>query len=229
MSENKTSEQYENDDNVLITSKDLHAHDEEEEEEVIKPVIDLWSDPERIAKLQNEMKQLSKLRINTEKYPEDIIIKAVADVLSQVEWSDYNSFSDTIERILTGPKNCVAFGSRTKNQSTGEMDFWILRVFIAINDRFYEFNDKVYSKKDVLMSQQFSSYLRNFCETKLKDETQFWTFTGTHKGKQQLQMSKLTAADTLNLRSVGESNPDNLVMIQFKKKTPEVMIGAKRA
>jgi hypothetical protein len=218
---NLSTESIEEDDNKLVSQKDL---DQDE-----TPIKSLWSDPNRLSKLRQEMEVLSKVRIPVEELPEDVILKAMAEVLSQLGWCDYESFSATIKQILTGPPKSIPFAVKTRNQRTGKMDFWIIRVFVNIGDsnKEYEFNGKGYSKKEVLMSRQFCNYLRDFCRTELHDEAQFWTFTGSYNNKQHLDMSKLNQNDIAALRQIGETNPNNLTMIQIKKKSPEVYVGTK--
>jgi len=210
------------DDNKVVTAADL-------EEETIPIISNLWSDPERLNKLASEMRAITKVRIVRETYPEDVLLKAMAEVLTTVGWYDYEQFSKTIHRILTGPPRSVPFSVKTRNARTGKMDFWLIRAFINVTDdnQEYVIDEKNYNKKDVLMSKQFCEFLRQYCREQLKDEVQFWAFTGTYKGKQQLDMSKLTQSDINALESIGETNPDNLVMFQFKKKSPEVMVGRK--
>jgi len=180
--------------------------------------------------LRQEMQVLSKVRIPVEQLPEEVILKAMAEVLAELGWSDYGSFNKTIKRILTGPPRSVPFAVKTRNQRTGKMDFWLIRVFVNIGDvnKEYEVDGKTYNKRDVLMSHQFCDYLRDFCRTELHDEAQFWTFTGSYRNKQHLDMSKLSQDDMAALRQIGETDSNNLVMFQFKKKVPEVYVGGGR-
>jgi hypothetical protein len=214
------------DDNKLVTRDDL-----ENVPRTDSPVAkSLWSDSDRLSKLRAEMQVLSKVRIPVEDLPEEVVLKAMAEVLSELGWSDYGSFNRTIKRILTGPPKAVPFGVKTRNQRTGLMDFWLIRVFVIVGEsnKEYEVDGKCYSKRDVLMSHQFCDYLRDFCRTELHDEAQFWTFTGSYKNKQHLDMSKLSLDDMNALRQIGETNPNNLCMFQFKKKVPEVYVGGSR-
>jgi len=213
------------DDNKLVRSEDLVS---EPEEKVPK---NLWSDPDRLKTLKAEMQALSNVRFVKEKYPETVLMKAMAEVLTSVGggWYDYSQFSNTIRRILTGPSHTVPFAVKTRNQRTGAMDFWLIRAFINVKmSPTYTVEFKDYNKREILMSKQFCEYLRQYCREQLKDEVQFWAFTGTYKGKQQLDMSRLHPSDINALESIGETNPDNLVMFQFKKKTPEVFVGGRK-
>jgi hypothetical protein len=213
------------DDNKLVTQEDLDKQDDAD----VKP--SLWSDSDRLAKLRAEMQVLSKVRIPVEQIPEVVILKAMAEVLAELDWTDYGSFNKMIRCILTGPPKSVPFAVKTRNTRTGKMDFWLILVFIPISgpNSDYEFDSKKYNKRDVLMSHQFCDYLRDFCRTQLKDEAQFWTFTGSYRNKQHLDMTKLNKDDMAALRQMGETNPSNLVMFQFKKKVPEVYVGGKKA
>ena len=217
------------DDNTLVTRDDL--------KEVNEPVRakSLWSDSNRLEKLRSEMNMLSTVRIPVEQIPENIILKAMAEVLAELGWDNYDAFSRTINRILKGPPRSVPFAVKTRNQRSGKMDFLLIRVFINVGENNYEIeveNDgkmqtRKYKKRDVLMSHQFCDYLRDYCRTELHDEAQFWMFTGLHKNKQRLDMSKLNQDDMNALKALGEINANNLVMVQLKKKTPEVYVGGK--
>ena len=110
------------------------------------------------------------------------------------------------------------------------MDFWLIRAFVNVgpSNEFYEVESVKYNKRDVLMSKQFCDFLRDYCRNQLKDEVQFWVFTGTYKNKQHLDMKKLGPNDIRALESIGETNPDNLVLVQFKKKIAEIIVGRKQ-
>lgn len=214
----------EEDDNKVVTSADLASEPEE------KPIATLWSDPERLKLLATKMQAVSKVRFVREKYPEPVLMEAMVEVFNTVDWYDYNTFASTIRRILTGPPRSVPFAVKTRNKRTGKMDFWLIRAFINVKaSPVYSVDGTDHSKRDVLMSKQFCEYLRDYCRTQLKDEVQFWAFTGTYKGKQQLDMSLLHQSDIEALESpnFGETDPDNLVMFQFKKKIPEIYVGRK--
>lgn len=213
------------DDNKLVTRSDIEAVATTSASTAPKSY---WSDPSRLDKLRQEMQVLSKVRIPTEKLPENVLLKAMAEVLSELGWHDYTEFSQTIRRILTGPPRSVPFAVKTRNQRTGKMDFWLIRVVINVGDsnKEYDVDDKKYNKRDVLMSRQFCDFLRDFCREQLKDEAQFWTFTGTYRGKQHLDMSKLPQDDLDALAKLGNSDPNDIVLIQFKRKSSEVYITA---
>lgn len=207
-------EEEEDDDNCLVTK------------ETIDKSINLWNDKERLVKLQKEMEMLSKIESPTNEYPKEVIAVAMEEVLNTLKWDDYSTFQNIVNTILTGPRNKIPFSMKTRDKRTGKLDFWLLRIFLKVGE--YSVDDKVYDKRDVLMSRQFCDYLREFCRTELKDQVQFWTFTGTYRNKQHLDMSKLTQDDQNQLKLMGEVDPNNLVMFQFKKKVPEVYIGAKK-
>jgi hypothetical protein len=217
-----TSETIE-DDNKLVTRDEIDSN----EEETLKP--NFWSDPERTNKLEQAMELLAKVRIPSVKIPEDVLLAALVEVIGQLGWKDYANFSQTIRSVLTG-RSQIPFAQKTRNQRTGKMDFWLIRVFINVGDgnKDYEFSGKKYNKVDVLMSRQFCNYLRSYCSDKLKDEAQFWAFTGSYNGKQHLDMSKLKQDDMNALvTEFGEIDSNNLVLIQFKHKSAEVFVGRK--
>jgi len=151
-------------------------------------------------------------------YPDVVLSQAMDEVLSQIGFLNYSQFSRTVELIVQGVK--FPFAMRTKNMRTDKMDFWINRTFINIKKTpTYTFDGKDYDKLKLLMSEQFYDYLSDYCRMELKDEAQFWAFTGTYTNKQQLDMTRLSSSEIENLKLMGETNPDNLVMFQFKKKT----------
>jgi len=223
MSTQKMIQTEQDDDNKLVSAQDLNSDTEEE-----KVAPTLWSDSERLKKLSIEMEALSKLRVVKERYPETVLLKAMAEVLTSVGWYSYEQFAKTVNTILSGNQRSVPFSMRTKDKITKVQDFWLVRAFINIStkdNRVYEIDGVNYNKKDVLMSKEFSKYLNQYCLEQFKGEVQFWTFTGSYTGKQHLDMGKLTRSDIRALESIGETNADNLVMFQFKKRTTEVMVG----
>jgi hypothetical protein len=203
------------DDNKLVCQEDL-----ESESEPDKVPKNLWSDPDCLNKLQQEMQLLSKVRISTEKIDDKVLIMAMGEVLATVDWENYTKFSQAIERILNSPFR-IPFTTKTYGKLSGKMDFWLINVFINANDH-YEHNGKKYNKRDVLMSREFYSCLNNFCIDILKDEVQFWTFTGSYSGKRHLELSKLHPNDR---NALPQKDANDLVMIKFKRKTPEIMVG----
>jgi len=176
--------------------------------------------------LNAEMKNFTKKAVTVVEpkrtYSEAVMMKALAEVLGSLGWYDFEQFSNMVDLILNGPPRSVPFSYKTKNVQTGEMDFWLVRIFINISPD-YEVEEVVYNKKEVLTSKQFSDFLRQYCREQLEDKVQFWTFTGTSSGNQHLDMTKLNRYDISLLQdTIGETNGENLVMIQFKKKLPFV-------
>jgi hypothetical protein len=209
------------DDNTLVSATDLKSSPPK-----AAPIENMWSDPDKLSRLASEMEILENVKMTKNVYPENVIIKAVADVLGKVGWNDYDKFSTTVNKIVNGPPYTVPFSTKTKNKRTGKFDFWIMRTYITIGpDVTYDVDNQKYPKKDVLMSRQFSDSLKDYCRNQLNDEVQFWVFTGASNGKQRLDMSRLHTGEIARLRSMGETNPNNLVMVQFKKKSPEIFIG----
>jgi hypothetical protein len=121
----------------------------------------------------------------------------------------------------------VPFSLRARNKETGQQDFWMIRTFVNVEkDPKIKFNDKEYNKKEVFLSKQFAHALKRYCKETLKDEAQFWTYTNSQFGtEQKLDLTKLSQNDKNLLCSRGDSNPDHLILFQFKKKSPEVFIG----
>jgi len=130
------------DDNKLVTINDLVDNNA-----TAVPEKSMWSDPERLAKLQAEMKILAKARIPVEQIPFEVITQAMSEVLSSIEcppnhdnndwagWTSYDMFKKTIDCILsTRGKQKIPFAVKTKNQRNGQMDFWLIRVFVNIGE-----------------------------------------------------------------------------------------------
>lgn len=213
--ENNTQPQDNDDDNKLVTLEDL-----------VEPMTNLWEDPVRLEKLRKEIKVLTKIRILPGQFPETVIVAAMTEVLSEVGWSDYNSFRNVVNRILTKPRHSVPFAKKVRDKLTGRMDYWLIRAFIDVKGNYEAADGSKFSKKEVLMSRQLCEYLREFCHTELKNEVQFWTFTGSGEDKQKLDISRLNPYELETLTTlIGETDADNLVMFQFKKKTKEVYVG----
>jgi hypothetical protein len=215
-----------NEDDTLVTKDDLECEVGSEPEVENEAVKSLWSDPERVAQLHKQMNLLKKVRIPTQRIPEEVLIEGMAEVLGELGWNDYEKFSNTIKTIINGrPQDLPPFSLKTRDQRTSKMDFWIIRIFINIKSSYVDSTGKSYGKKDVLMSREFCEYLRQYCRDVLRDEVQFWSFTGTYRGKQHLDMSRITQHDLNILKKTGRTNPDELVMFQMKRKCPEVYVG----
>jgi hypothetical protein len=201
------------DDNKLVTIKDLADPE----------VKTLWSDETILEQLKQEMDKLSKVRNSHNTVPQEIIVRALAEVLTELGWSDYATFLNSVNKVLNNPRN-IPFSVRTKDIKTGKNDFWLMRIFI--NNGVYVDENRTYSKQNVLLSRQFAKYLRDFCKTELRDEVQFWTFAGKYNNNQHLDLSKLKPFELKLLQEIkGDIDANNLIMFQFKKKTPEVMVG----
>jgi hypothetical protein len=218
------------DENHLITASDL------EEDEVKEPELEpnLWDSKELLESLAKDMDVLGGIRFKKQVLSTEVLDLALKEVLKSVGWDNYQNFCDTVYDILNGPRNGptrVPFSVKTRDKLTNRMDFWLVRSFIHVDEENSEYkaepdSTESFSKKTVLMSREFSSHLRTYCKDVLKDEVQFWVFTGSYKGKQHLDLTKFNDSDIKRLQNGGKKlNPDNLIMIQFKKKAPEVIIG----
>lgn len=209
------------DDNELVTAEDLEATDDH------PTIVSKWDDSNLIKNLQEQMDKLKGLHFKKAKYTDTILTMAMAEVLADLGWKSHQDFRNTVQNILQGPRNGpdrVPFSLKTRNKLTGRMDFWLVRTFVNVGygQVYQDEEGNVIPKKDVLMSRQFSDFLRSYCRDQLKDEVQFWVFTGSFKGRQHLDLNKLVHADR---QLLPDQNPNNLVMVQFKMKTPEQMIG----
>ena len=216
-----TSEDDDEDDNKLVTAEDLEGNTE-------TPKANLWDDPEVLKTLSEEMESLGKVRFKKVEYTEAILTKALAEVLGDLGWKGLETFRETVSDILRGPRsgpNRIPFSLKTRNIRTSKMDFWLIRSFVKVDESYYSDDEgNTIPKKTVLMSRQFNNFLRGYCRNVLNDEVQFWSFTGSYKGKQHLDLTKLVPSD---IELLPDQNPNNLVMVQFKMKTPEVMVGSR--
>lgn len=173
----------------------------------------------KLQMLRTEMQLFPKSNANNLpeiQYPEELMIKALAEVLATHEWYDYEQFANTVDRVLNGPPRCVPFSIKTKDKTTGEFDFWIINTFVVITEP-YELDGKSYNRGEVLMSKQFFSFLKMYCIEQLKGEVHFWAFTGKAEGRQKLNFERINLENLAKV--IGEEpNADNLVLFQFKKK-----------
>ncbi len=217
------TESNEEDDNQLVTADDL------KEPETENKVTSMWDNPDLIKSLTSQMDKLGKARFKKVQFTDAILTMALGEVLSDLGWKSHLDFRETVNDIIRYPRNGpnrVPFSVLTRNQRTGEMNFWLVKSFVKVDGQEYSDNEgNSIAKKTVLMSRPFSNFLRSYCREQLKDEVQFWVFTGSYKGKQNLDLNKLNPIDKPNLP---DQDPNNLVMIQFKMKTPEEMVGARR-
>jgi hypothetical protein len=202
------------DDNKLVTLSEL-----EKEEKIITK----WD--ENIEPLKEQMEKLKQLRFK--RLPDEVIDIAINQIVNNNKWYDYESFKLGIDSIINGSFSPIPFSLRAKNKETGKLDFWMLRTFVNVEkDPKFIFNNKEYNKREVFLSKQFVQTLKKYCKETLKDEVQFWTYTNSQYGtEQKLDLDKLSQNDKILLNIMGDSNPDHLILFQFKKKSPEVFIG----
>lgn len=202
-------------DNKLVGLVDL-----EKEEHIPTKWDDVTED------LKTQMQKLQKLRFNV--IPNDILDQAMNEIIIHTDWIDYENFKESVKNILEGPVP-VPFSSKVRDKETGNMDFWILRTFINVKRNPVFINEfKEYNKREVYMSKEFSSKLRKYCKDVLKDEVQFWIYTNSPYGTgQKMDISKLSQNDKTILTIRGDSKTDELILFQFKKKNPEILVGRK--
>lgn len=203
------------DDNKLVTLSDLEKDDE---------IITAWDNKEIVETQKNKMEKLKQLRFNT--IPDEVIDNALAEIIHTTSWYNYENFKHNVNNIING-KIHVPFSLKAKDKESKKLDFWMLRTFVNVNKvPTISYNGKEYSKKEVYLSKQFNNTLRKYCKDTLKDEVQFYTYISSPHGTgQKLDLDKLSQNDKMILSVKGDSNPDDLILFQFKKKTPEVYIG----
>lgn len=192
----------------------------------------LWNNKDNYNLMKEEMKKLQMVRVVVEnpvrevKFPEKILIKAMAEVFCEVGWSDYETYKSCVENILSNPHN-VPCSTRTWDKETGKRDFWMIRAYIDARSD-YVVDDQHYNKVSVLMSRQFTECLRDYCENKnegLNNEVQFWLYTNSYSGNRHLDVDKIFTNEKNIIKDKG-LDLDHLVMIQFKKnKDNNVFVG----
>lgn len=202
-----------------------------------------WNDPSKLEKLRNEVKLLQKTK-KPHKIPEDVLIKAISLVLEELGWIDdqddgngggitaHQKMTVDTRNIINNSRNKPSFSKLTTDKNSKTLDFWLIKVFVKTNDEDFvcEGHGHTYKKKDVLMSNEFCTSFKNYCKSKLQDQVQFWCFSSDSSGKKQLLADKIEKNEWKTLEEKHKdknirNNIGDFVMIQFKKKIPEVMVG----
>jgi hypothetical protein len=183
---------------------------------------DQWENVEVLEKLDKQMDVLYSLKFSSNMYPDQVMGMALNEVLPR-NWETYEGFSNYINKLVYSKKDDrMPFTQKVKDKFTGKWNFWIVKSFVNVNDKFYVHNGVQYPKKAVLMSKQFNDYLRDFCKLMLNDNVQALTFTGSFTGRQNLDMTKVNKNDLVLLDTV---DPNDLVMVNFKRKVVETLVG----
>lgn len=188
---------------------------------------DMWNNVEMVQKLDAEMEQLNHLKFSSNLYPESVLIQALNEVLPQ-EWRTFEGFVQYTNRLIYSKKvDRMPFTLKIKDKFTNKWNFWIVKSFVNVNSKFYKIDTEgessiSFPKKNVLMSKQFTDYIRDYCKNTLLDQVQVWIFTGSYVGRQHLDLSKVNKDD---LDLLDTKDPNDLVMVNFKRKVPEVHIG----
>lgn len=206
------------DDNKLVTLEDLE-----------EKIVTEWDNEDKVSYAKENMEKLKKMKFNN--FSETVLNMALHEVLSNAGgWTNYDGFNRHVNSIVHGHQ--VPFSMLTIDKVTGVRDFWLVRSVVNVV-KYPEYIvggengevEKRYNKKTVLMSKQFLDYLRKYCKEVLKDQVQFWIFSHDLGGQQHLDMNKFSASDKVLLANRGDNNPNDILMFQFKKKVPEVMVG----
>lgn len=197
---------YDDCENTLVSANDLKAT------EVKKP--SKWSDLNVLSQLQQEMKALEQVKVVKQPFSENVLMKALADVLHTLNWSTYESFQASIQGLLDRSIR-IPFSQIARDRVTGERDFWLIRVFVPLKGAKY----LSHTKKEVLLSKEFHQFLRTFIREQLNGEVHFTILTGD-----KLDLSKLPGFMDNDLRTLPTQSPFELVMVQFKKKSTEKYI-----
>ncbi len=191
-------------------------------------MTDSWKDTEIIEKLDSQMEQLNGLKFSTNMYPQSVLIQALDEVLPS-EWKTIEGFAQYTNRLIYSKKSeRMPFTLKIKDKFTNKWNFWIVKSFVNINNTWYKVTENESSvsfpKKNVLMSKQFSDFIREYCKNTLQDQVQVSIFTGSYEGRQHLDMSKVNKDD---LKLLDTTEPNDLVMTNFKRKVSNVMVGHK--
>lgn len=223
------------DENPLVTQSEINGS-----------VQTKWSDKTKTEKNDQNMAALGAVRIGDKKekaveYPEPIIAMAVQDVLSTVGWFNYESFLTCTTNIVNKNFKGLKFASRVTDKKTNKQDFWLIKGFIDVRpvDGYapvYEHNGVEHNKITVLTSDDFTKKFREICQNiggdgengrlGFKGKVAFRILHGS-----QLEMGKFYAPEMKELHKmldvpVEETiDPNMVVMIQFKKNIPSLIIG----
>lgn len=202
-----------NDENELVTLDELTAV----EEEVPKSK---WDDPEVIKSVQKEVKALCNVRFKRNVMSENVLKQGLKLILGDL-WTDYRSFKRLTTAIATGRERRL-FCSRLTNKETYRYDYWIVRNFVLLklDDIDLTITDEStgaeFTKKQVLTSRDFNQFMKVYCKNDLQDEAHYSSFSGN-----LLDLSKFEK----DLSKLPDPNPHNLILVQFKMKNPEIVIG----
>jgi ribonuclease HII len=105
----------------------------------------------------------------------------------------------------------------------------MLKTFINVNKIPFFINEekmedgttevKKYNKREVFLSKQLDNALKQYCRETLKNETQFWKYTNIPSNSiHKINIDKLSLYEKNILNTKGNSNLDDLILFQFKKK-----------
>jgi hypothetical protein len=205
------------DDNKLVTLEQLSREPD---------IKTMWDSEEFLKTLNEQMDLLVTVKFTP--YNQEVLQQFTNEILNKLGWETEEKFNEVISNILNGDR--IPLALRTKDKNTGKLDFWLQRCVInVVKEPNVIINDVSYSKKDVLSSKQFNDHLKKYLKETYKDTVQFWCFSGSiTSGEQTLDLSKFSNADMKYLHENGDDNVSDLILYQFKKKSPEVIVGSNK-
>lgn len=208
--------------NPVVTQSEFRQNDEK--------IVTEWGDDEVVNELAVDMAKLSIVRISyNTKLPKAVIDMAVEDVLRSVNWPDYAEFKKCVTNIVSKNFAGIKYASVVTDVETKKQDFWLIKGFINLRtENAYEHEGVRYLKSEVLTNTSFFERFNVFCEKEFNNEFVFRVLHGS-----RLDVSRFSQYDWRDLTKFmgvpkNEITAETMVMIQFKKPTKKVMIGAKQ-
>lgn len=194
-----------NEDNNLVSANDLKDN-----------IESLWNDKKYLNEVESDMNKLKNVRFKEGVINEEIISKAFKDVLGHLKWNSYDDFKESISKITKD-------GTFKRIERNG----WVIDSFVNTTGFYIDkTTGNSYIKKKVILSNEFSSYLRKYCKEVLKDEVQFKYFIGGSNGNSRLNIDLLPEKCLKEYnQKYSNVNQKNIIMFRFRHKYPEIYVG----
>jgi len=148
-------------------------------------------------------------------FPHEILIMALSDVIDDFG-PTYSEYKRKIKKIIESPVR-IKYATVQSNRCRTKEKFWLIRKFVNISDtEEYIISTTVwYKKKEVLTSDQFLTFLNDYCKNQFKDEVICNAFTGT-KCNKQLRKIDLGMISLVEYK-VRNPHPNDVILFQFRK------------
>lgn len=196
-------------DDVLVTKEDLETLSDYSD----KSVENLWKDEEVLTQLKEEMKRLESVKKEYKRYPQEIIIKAVAEIISKVGWGSVDRMNANIQKICN--RKYIPFSFLALNKKTGVRDIWVQNVILE-NGEFCGSDGTCYKKHEIYLSKHFCEEFKNYIKQELENKVKFWVFSSQAKGNQTLNLHNINKKD--HNRLLMFNNIEDLIMFRFTLK-----------